>query len=122
MTMWIMAIALFDWFLTRRRFRLLADLNESLRRLDLKYKTLLAKAELRFQQLYGRRRHGMPEGQDMGKSPEEYELEHLNRELKEVLTKHLEKMGGRREGQRHSWLRSVAGNLDAETETRSSRR
>lgn len=117
----IMAIALLDWFLTRRRFRLLADMNESLRRLDLKYKTLLAKAELRFQQLYGRRRHGMPEGQDMGKSPEEYELEHLNRELKEVLTKHLEKMGGRREGQRQSWLRSV-GNLDTEAETRPSRR
>ena len=115
-------IALLDWFLTRRRFRMLADMNESLRRLDLKYKTLLAKAELRFQQLYGRRRQGIPEGQESAKSPEDYEIEHLNRELKEVLEKHLERMGGRRDGQRHSWLRSMLGNVGAEAETRPTRR
>jgi len=118
----IMAIALLDWFLTRRRFRLLADLNESLRRLDLKYKTLLAKAELRFQQLYGRRRHGIPEGQESAKAPEDYEIEHLNRELKEVLEKHLERMGGGRESHRHSWFRSMFGSVGAEAETRPSRR
>lgn len=118
----ITALALLDWFLTRRRFRMLAEINESLRQLDQKYKTLLAKAELRFQQLYGRRRQGIPEGQEPSKSPEDYEIEHLNRELKEVMERQLDRMGGRRDGHRHSWLRSLLGNFGGEVETRPTRR
>jgi len=118
----VTVIALFDWFLTRRRFRMLVEMNDSLRQLDQKYKTLLAKAELRFQQLYGRRRQGIPEGQEPAKSPEDFEIERLNRELKEVLERQLERMGGRRDTHRHSWLRSLFGNFGAEVETRPSRR
>ena len=118
----ITALALLDWFLTRRRFRILAEINESLRQLDQKYKTLLAKAELRFQQLYGRRRQGIPEGQEPSKSPEDYEIEQLNRELKEVMERQLERMGGRRNGYRHSWLRSLLGNFGGAVETRPTRR
>jgi len=118
----ITGLALLDWFLTRRRFRMLAEMNESLRQLDQKYKTLLAKAELRFQQLYGRRRQGIPEGQEPSKSPEDYEIEHLNRELKEVLQRQLERMGGSREGHRHSWLRSLLGGFGDAVETRPTRR
>ncbi len=118
----ITALALLDWFLTRRRFRMLAETNESLRQLDQKYKTLLAKAELRFQQLYGRRRQGIPEGQEPSKSPEDYEIEQLNRELKEAMERQLERMGGRRDGHRHSWLRSLLGNFGGAVETRPTRR
>ncbi len=118
----VTALALLDWFLTRRRFRMLAEMNESFRQLDQKYKTLLAKAELRFQQIYGRRRHGIPEGQEPSKSPEDYQIEQLNRELKDVMERQLDRMGGRRNGHRHSWLRSLFGGFDDAVETRPTRR
>ncbi|MGD0074867.1 MAG: LysM peptidoglycan-binding domain-containing protein [Candidatus Binataceae bacterium] len=118
----ITALALLEWFLTRRRFRMLAEMNESFRQLDQKYKTLLAKAELRFQQIYGRRRHGIPEGQEPSKSPEDYQIEQLNRELKDVMERQLDRMGGRRNGHRHSWLRSLFGSFDDAVETRPTRR
>ena len=118
----ITTIALLDWFLTRRRFRVLAQMNESLRRLDQKYQAIVAKAELRFQQLYGRRRHGIPEGQDLGRIPEDYEIERLDRELKEVLEIQLERMGGSPGRRRRSWLRFFSGNVAAPVEARSTRR
>ena len=49
-------------------------MNDSLRRLDYKDKAALAKAELRFQELYGRRRRGFQEGQELSKTPEELEI------------------------------------------------
>ena len=70
----------------------LASLADDLGRLDYKYKAMLAKAELRLQQLYGRRRGGMQEGQPRPKLPEEVEMERLNEELKEVLERHLARL------------------------------
>lgn len=118
----ITVLALLDWFLTRRRFRTLAQMNESLRRLDQKYKEIMAKAELRFQQLYGRRRHGISEGQELGRIPEDYEIERLNRELQEVLEAQLERMGGHPNRRRRSWLRFLSGNFGAPVEARPTRR
>jgi len=83
----------FDWLLLRRRFRTLAHMNESLRRLDQKYKEILAKAELRFQQLYGRRRAAVGQNEELGKIPEEYEIDRLNHELREILENNLERLG-----------------------------
>lgn len=118
----ITVLALLDWFLTRRRFRALAQMNESLRRLDQKYKEIMAKAELRFQQLYGRRRQGISEGQELGRIPEEYEIERLNRELQQVLETQLERMGGHPNRRRRSWLRFFSGNVGAPVEARPTRR
>jgi hypothetical protein len=67
-------------------------MNESLRRLDQKYKAALAKAELRFQELYGRRRRAVDEDHEQSKTPEEVEIEQLNRRLKEVLEHHLQRL------------------------------
>jgi LysM repeat protein len=86
-------LMLFDWLLLRRRFRTLAQMNESLRRLDQKYKEILAKAELRFQQLYGRRRTAVGQNEEFGKIPEEYEIDRLNQELREILENNLERLG-----------------------------
>ncbi len=118
----ITAIALLDWFLTRRRFLVLAQMNESLRRLDQKYQAIMAKAELRFQQLYGRRRQGIPEGQELGRIPEDYEIERLDRELKEVLETQLERMGGSPGRRRRSWWRFFSGDVGTPIEARSTRR
>ncbi len=46
----VAALAVLEWFLLRRRFIAIAELNESLRRLDQRYRALLAKAELRMQE------------------------------------------------------------------------
>lgn len=92
----VTAVAAADWFSLRRRFRTVAEMNEALRRLDHKYKAVLAKAELRFQQLYGRRRLGMNENQSPGKISEEYEMERLDQELRLTLAEHLERLGLRR--------------------------
>ena len=45
------------------------------------------------QELYGRRRRGIQDGQERLKLPEETEIEELNRQLKEVLEHHLERLG-----------------------------
>lgn len=71
----IMLVAVIQWIIARSRFRAVAEMNESLRRLDYKYKASLAKAELRFQELYGRRRHSFSDGQEQSKTPEEMEIE-----------------------------------------------
>lgn len=115
------ALALVDWYVLRRRFRIVVDMNESLRRLDHKYKATLAKAELRFQQLYGRRRLGSADLQLTGRIAEDYEIERLNQELKAILEQHVERLGSGPRGRR-KWLRPSASEAPASAEVRPSRR
>src|SRR6516164_4583652 len=106
----------------RHRVRAVAEMNESLRRLDYKYKAALAKAELRFQELYGRRRRGVQEGQELSKTPEEIEIEQLNRRLKEVLEHHLQRLDtASSSAGRARWRERLAG-IGAPMEARSFRR
>jgi LysM repeat protein len=119
----VMIVTLFEWWRMRRRYVELAGLADDLGRLDYKYKAMLAKAELRLQQLYGRRRGGMTEGQPRPKMPEEVEIERLNEELKEVLERHLVRLGARPRGarKRARW-RELFGGVDSPVEARSARR
>ena len=73
-------------------------MTDALCRLDYKYKAMFAKAELRLQQLYGRRRGGITEGQPRPRMPEEIEIERLNEELKQILELHLQRMGAKLPG------------------------
>lgn len=109
----VMVLTLFEWWRTRRRFVALAEMTDALSRLDHKYKTVVAKAELRLQQLYGRRRGGITEGQPRPRMPEEIEIERLNEELKDILALHLQRMGARLPGdrRRRGW-REVFGGTD----------
>ena len=93
----VTALTLFEWWMLRRRFLALSDLAMSLSRLDVKYKETIAKAELRMQQLYGRRRPaGAPDNLIGGmKTPDEVEVERLSHELRETLERHLEQLGVR---------------------------
>jgi murein DD-endopeptidase MepM/ murein hydrolase activator NlpD len=93
----ITTLTLFEWWMLRRRFLALSDLSMSLSRLDVKYKETIAKAELRMQQLYGRRRPaGAPEHLIGGmKTPDEIEVERLSHELRETLERHLQQLGVR---------------------------
>jgi hypothetical protein len=118
----VMAVTLFEWWRLRRRFVALAGLTESLSRLDQKYKAMLAKAELRLQQLYGRRRQGMTEGQPRPKLPEEIEVERLNEELKDVLNQHLERLGARSRKRGRLRARDLVGDVDSPVEPRTVRR
>lgn len=119
----VMVVTLFEWWRMRRRFVVLADLTDSLGRLDQKYKEMLAKAELRLQQLYGRRRPGMGEGQQLrAKMPEEIELERLNEELKEILQIHLERIGARARTRRRARWRELIANDPPPVEAPSARR
>ena len=88
------ALTVLEWFLLRRRFIATADMNESLRRLDQRYRALLAKAELRMQELYGRRRRGVSEDHERPKLPEEADLERLDQQLHDLLEHHLKQLGG----------------------------
>jgi hypothetical protein len=97
-------------------------MNESLRRLDFKYKAALAKAELRFQELYGRRRRGIHDEQERSKTPEEGEIEQLNRQLKEVLEHHLERLRPSRASVGRSRWRERLASIGAPMEARSMRR
>jgi len=118
----IILVALIQWFLARSRFRAVAEMNESLRRLDYKYRAALAKAELRFQELYGRRRRGIQEGQERSKTPEESEIEQLNRQLKEVLEHHLRRLEpSSSSAGRARWREGLAG-VSSPMEARSIRR
>jgi LysM repeat protein len=94
----VTGLTLFEWWMLRRRFLALSDLAMSLSRLDVKYKETIAKAELRMQQLYGRRRPpGAPENLLGGmKTPDEIEVERLSHELRETLERHLQQLGVRR--------------------------
>jgi LysM repeat protein len=116
----IMLVAVIQWIIARSRFQAVAEMNESLRRLDYKYKAALAKAELRFQELYGRRRRGFQE--DRSKTPEEVEIEQLNRQLKEVLERHLRRLApSSSSAGRARWRERLAG-VGAPMEARSIRR
>ena len=104
-----MLLAVVDWWMLRSRFRAVAEMNESLRRLDYKYKNALAKAELRLQELYGRRRRGLHDGSERPKLVEEAEIEALARELKSVLEHHLKRIGPAGAGaQRAQWRERIA--------------
>ena len=93
----VTALTLFEWWMLRRRFLALSNLAMSLSRLDVKYKETIAKAELRMQQLYGRRRPaGAPENLLGGmKTADEIEVERLSHELRATLERHLEQLGVR---------------------------
>ncbi|HEV2169577.1 MAG TPA: LysM peptidoglycan-binding domain-containing protein [Candidatus Binatus sp.] len=117
--------AMFEWWRIRRRFVALAAMTDALSRLDYKYKAMFAKAELRLQQLYGRRRGGITEGQPRPRMPEEMEIERLNEELKQILEMHLQRMGARLPGstRRKGWRELFGGSDVASTvEARSYRR
>ena len=118
-----MVVTLFEWWRMRRKFMALAAMTEALSRLDYKYKAMFAKAELRLQQLYGRRRQGFPEGQPRPRLPEEMEIDRLNEELKQVLAEHLEKLGAKLHGsnKRGKW-REMIGGVDSAVEAPSVRR
>jgi hypothetical protein len=117
-----MLVAVIEWIIARSRFRAVAEMNESLRRLDYKYKAALAKAELRFQELYGRRRRGAQDAQEQLKTPEELEIDQLNRQLKEVLERHLQRLEpSSSSAGRARWRERLAG-IGAPMEARSIRR
>lgn len=105
-----MMLALLEWWFLRNRFRAVAEMNEALRRLDYKYKSALAKAELRLQELYGRRRRGIHDGHERPKLAEEAEIEKLNLELKAVLERHLARLGPAGPSARRArWQERVSG-------------
>ncbi len=121
----VMVVTLFEWWRMRRRFVALAEMTDALSRLDYKYKAMIAKAELRLQQLYGRRRGGITEGQPRPKMPEEIEIERLNEELKQILEFHLNRMGARLPGarRRKGWRELLTGSdVNSAVEARSYRR
>ncbi len=108
----VTTLTLFEWWMLRRRFLALSDLSMSLSRLDVKYKETIAKAELRMQQLYGRRRPaGAPEHLIGGmKTPDEIEVERLSHELRETLERHLKQLGVRgRNSVGSRWRETLAG-------------
>jgi len=121
----VTALTLFEWWMLRRRFLALSDLAISLSRLDVKYKETIAKAELRMQQLYGRRRPaGAPENLLSGmKTPDEIEVERLGHLLRETLERHLEQLGARgRRAIGARWRDALGGEEEPSPEPRPYRR
>jgi LysM repeat protein len=108
----VVLLTLFEWWRMRRRFVALAAMTDALSRLDYKYKAMFAKAELRLQQLYGRRRGNITEGQPRPRMPEETEIDRLNDELKQILELHLQRMGARLPGGRRKGWRELFGGGD----------
>ena len=107
-----MLLVMFEWWRMRRRFMALAAMTDALSRLDYKYKAMFAKAELRLQQLYGRRRGAVTEGPPRPRMPEEVEIERLNEELKNILEVHLQRMGAKLPGSRRKGWRELFGGGD----------
>ena len=118
----VTGLAVLEWFLLRRRFIAIADLNESLRRLDQRYRALLAKAELRMQELYGRRRRGISEDHERPKIPEEADLDRLDEQLHDVLERHLKQLGGPVRPRRRARWDEEFGVVTPSVEARSIRR
>ena len=118
----VMLAALMEWWILRGRFRAVAELNDSLRRLDFKYKSALAKAELRLQELYGRRRRGLQDGQARAQMPEELEIERLTHELKEILEHHLARLGPPNATSIRARGRELIGTIGSPVEARGARR
>jgi LysM repeat protein len=118
----VAALTVLEWFLLRRRFIAAADMNESLRRLDQRYRALLAKAELRMQELYGRRRRGVSEDHERPKLPEEADLERLDQQLHDLLEHHLKQLGGPVRPRRRARWDEEFGTVASPVEARSARR
>jgi LysM repeat protein len=117
----ISLVSLVQWFLIRQRFLAIAGANEKLTKLDQRYRVLLARTELRLQQLYGRRR--APEFSPQAKNPEDFELERLGREVKEVLERELSRLGMKEHAPvRRSRFREWLTNLGSPVAVRSDRR
>ncbi len=115
-------LSLFQWFLVRLRFGAVAQANEKFSKLDQRYRIMLAKSELRLQQLYGRRR-AAAEVAAQAKSQEDFELERLGRELKEVLERELSQLGVQRHAPaRRSRLREWLTSIGSPVAVRSDRR
>jgi LysM repeat protein len=119
----VTALTMLEWLMLRRRFRGLVEMNEAIRRLDQKYKVALSKAELRLQQLYGRRR-AVDENAEASKSPDQIEIERLNQQLKMVLEEQLQRLGASSQRtRRRSRLRDLlTGVEESPVEARVSRR
>ena len=117
----VMLLTMFEWWRMRRRFMALAAMTDALSRLDYKYKAMFAKAELRLQQLYGRRRGAVAEGQPRPRMPEEVEIERLNEELKKILETHLQRMGAKLPGSRRKGWREIFGGGRRRRDGRSTR-
>ena len=118
----VAALTVLEWLLLRRRFIAVAELNESLRRLDQRYKALLGKAELRMQELYGRRRRGISEDHERPRIPEEADLERLDQQLHDVLERHLKQLGGPVRSRRRTRWDEDFGTVASPAEARSGRR
>jgi LysM repeat protein len=118
----LMIAAAIEWWNLRSRYRAVAEMNASLRRLDHRYRTVMAKAELRLQQIYGRRRRGIEDGQERPRIPEEAELEQLDLQIKEILQTYLERLGPpNNRARRARWRESIAA-VGAPIEARTLRR
>jgi LysM repeat protein len=118
----MMLAALTEWWNLRSRYRAVAEMNDSLRRLDYRYRMVMAKAELRLQGLYGRRRRGIEDGQQRPKIPEEAEIEQLDLQIKEILESYLERLGPPNNRARRAWWRELIGAVGAPIEARTARR
>lgn len=117
----IAIVSLIQWFLIRWRFAAVAAANDKLSKLDQRYRTLLARSELRLQQLYGRRR-AATEPSAQTRTPEDFELERLGRELKDVLEQELTKLGVEVQPARRSRFREWLTSLGSPVAVRSDRR
>jgi LysM repeat protein len=118
----ITLLSLLQWFLIRLSFAAVADANERLTKLDQRYRVLMARAELRLQQLYGRRR-ATADSAAQSRGQEEFELESLSRELKDVLEREMSRLGvPRRPSARRSRLREWLAGLGSPVAVRSDRR
>jgi LysM repeat protein len=118
----MMLAALIEWWNLRSRYRAVAEMNDSLRRLDYRYRMVMAKAELRLQELYGRRRHGIEDGQERPRIPEETEIEQLDLQIKEILESYLERLGPPNNRARRARWRESIDAVGAPIEARSARR
>jgi LysM repeat protein len=118
----VMLAALIEWWNLRSRYRAVAEMNDSLRRLDHRYRMVVARIELRLQELYGRRRRGIEDGQERPKIPEETELEQLDLQIKKILESYLEQLGPPNNRARRARWRELIGAVGAPVEARTERR
>jgi LysM repeat protein len=114
--------AIVEWLILRARYRAVAEMNDALRRLDQKYRLAMARAELHLQELYGRRRHGIEDGRDRSKLPEEVEMERLDNEIRQTLNGYLARLGPGGWRMRRARWRELMGGVGAPVEARPVRR
>jgi LysM repeat protein len=118
----IALVSLLQWFLIRQRFAAIALANERLSKLDQRYRILHGRSELRLQQLYGRRR-AAAEPSVQARTPEDFELERLGHELKEVIEQELTKLGVQlhapaRRSRFREWLTSLGSPVAVRSDRR----